>query len=75
MEVTFKFFGCVSNPIHSYVNIYTSGASSGAEGGFYGHGKNLKEWCLVVPGEVQEEIELLAGEMPGNEEGGFQGSW
>ena len=36
-----------------------------------GPGRDLKERCLVVPGEVQEEIELLAGKMPGGEEGGF----
>ena len=29
MEVKFEFFGCVSNPVLSYVNIYESGASSG----------------------------------------------
>ena len=33
MEVKFQFFGCVSNPVPSYVNIYTSGASSGETSG------------------------------------------
>ena len=33
MEVKFEFFGCVSNPVLSYVNIYISGASSGEANG------------------------------------------
>ena len=33
MEVKFEFFGCVSNPVLSYVNIYGSGASSGETNG------------------------------------------
>ena len=28
---------------------------------------NLNEKCLVISGEVQKEIELPAGEMPGEE--------
>ena len=36
------------------------------EGGFWGPDNgDLKERCLVVLGEDQEEIELLVGEMPG----------
>ena len=69
MEVKFKFLGCVSNPVLSYVNIYTSGASSGETSGLLvvqsWRRRLLKERCLVVLGEDQEEIELLVGEMSG----------